>query len=241
MTFSGANSLRNRGWANPRRFLTNSRIRSTASSLRRLNGSTTSGTAPLGICWLTESVLRHQWQRAWVLCAVLTTISAPQAEHLKVRISSVEATMSWEPEPMTIPVRVLISWLMNRSSSPALHSCRQNRHRSSPLAVLRAMSVAPHRAHLARPSCASASVCTTWGPPGAGGGVAATGGVVGGGAAMVGGGAATTGGVVGGGAAAPAPAGAGGVVPGVCTAVPVCSGSCVAVIYSPRTLAFAAS
>lgn len=75
--------------------------------------------------------------------------------------------------------------------------------------------------------------------------MAATGGVVGGGAAMtggvVGGGTAMTGGVVGGGTAAPTPAGAGGVVPDVCTAVPVCSGSCVAVIYSPRTLAFAAS
>src|SRR5690606_18676867 len=245
MTFSGANSLRKRGWAKARRFLTNPRIRSTASSLRRRKGSTMSGTAPLGICWLTESLFRHQWHRAWVFSAVLTTTSAPQAVHLKVSTSSVEATMSCEPDPMTRPVRVRMSWLMNSSSSCLPHSCRQNRQRSSPLAVLRLISVAPQRGHLANPSCASASVRTTCGPSvPAGGGEVTTGGVVGGGGA--------TGGAVGGGGAAATPGrgkpaagcpeGAGGAAGGgVGAAGCARSGSCVVVSYSPRTLAFAAS
>src|SRR5690625_718380 len=181
MTFSGANSLRNCGWAKVRRFLTKARIFSTASSFLRLNGRTTSGTAPLAICWFIESLLRHQWQRACVLSAVLMTTSAPQAEHLKVSTSSVEAMMFCDPEPITIPLRVVMSWLMNRSSAPPwpVHSWRQKAQRSRPEATLRPISVAPQRGHFASPSLADGSVTTilgspgTWGSPGAPAGGAA--------------------------------------------------------------------
>src|SRR5690625_4800921 len=105
MTFSGADSLRIRVWAEPRLVSMTARMLTTASSFFIWNGSTTSGTAPLGICWFIESLLRHQWHRAWVLSAVLITTSAPYAVHLKVSTSLVEATMSCDPDPITVPVR----------------------------------------------------------------------------------------------------------------------------------------
>src|SRR5690625_1532064 len=76
----------------------------TACSFGMANGSTMSGTAPLGICWFIESVLRHQWQRACVLSAVLITTSAPHAVHLKVSTSSLEGMMSTAPEAISTPV-----------------------------------------------------------------------------------------------------------------------------------------
>src|SRR5690625_5560444 len=89
--------------------------------------------------------------------------------------------MSSEPEPMTRPLSVAMSWLMNRSSSLScpVHSCRQKEHRNSPLAMFRLISVAPQRGHFDKPSLAFAPVSTTWGPVdsgGDGGGAAGMGG-----------------------------------------------------------------
>src|SRR5690625_3055595 len=176
MTFSGENSRRKRGWAKNFRLPTNFRIFSTASCFFIANGRIMSGTAPLGICWFIDSLLRHQWQRAWVLLAVSMTTSAPHAEHLNVRISSVEGVMSAAPEPMTTPLRALISLLRLRLSvtESVTHSNRQKEHRSFPVAGLSAISVAPQRRHFTSPSVESASVWITWGaegsPPGTPGG-----------------------------------------------------------------------
>src|SRR5699024_84338 len=184
-TLVGSNSLRKRRLANVRRFFTNARIEVTACSFGMANGSTMSGTAPLGICWFIESVLRHQWQRAWVLSAVLITTSAPHAVHLKVSTSSVEGMMSTAPEPTSTPVSPLISALMPSASSAdsALHSYRQKAHRSSPVRAFREISVAPQRAHFTRPSTASVSVSMMRGPSAGGAGGGAPGGSAGGGAA----------------------------------------------------------
>src|SRR5690625_1430902 len=126
----------------------------TACSFGMATGSTMSGTAPLGICWFIESVLRHQWQRACVLSAVLITTSAPHAVHLKVSTSSLEGMMSTAPEPISTPVSPLISALMPSASSAdsAHHPYRQKAHRSSPARAFTESSVAPQRAHFTRPS-----------------------------------------------------------------------------------------
>src|SRR5690625_7328843 len=91
------------------------------------------------------------------------TTSAPQAEHLNVRISSVEGVMSAAPEPMTTPLRALISLLRLRLSATesVTHSNRQQEHRSFPVAGLSALSVAPQRRQSTSPSVESASVWLT--------------------------------------------------------------------------------
>ncbi len=78
MTLPGVNSRLNALSANKRRQRTKPRMRATASSLVMRNGSTASGTAPLGTCSLTPKTWRHQWQRAVSALSVLIVTCAPQ-------------------------------------------------------------------------------------------------------------------------------------------------------------------
>ncbi len=101
--FSGAKPPRKDLWANSRRFPANSRIFSTAWSWVTLNGSTASGTAPLGICSLMVSTWRHQWQRDDIASAVLTTTSEPHPAHFRVIIPETSGEMSEAPEAIVVP------------------------------------------------------------------------------------------------------------------------------------------
>ena len=92
------------GWAKNLRLFTNSCILRLASSFETLNGRITSGTAPLGICLLIESVFLHQWHLACVDEAVSTTTSAPQLSHFKVTTSFAASSIFFAPEPTTFPL-----------------------------------------------------------------------------------------------------------------------------------------
>ena len=158
MIFSVVNSALNFGWAKNFLLPTNFSIDSWASSFFILNGNTTSGTAPLGICWFKESVLRHQWHLAWVEDDVSITTSAPQLVHFKVTISSVDAIFL-APEAITWPSSLLISFSKPDTFSTS-NSWRQKLHLSLPLFLFNDISVEPHLGHLSWPLISPSSVFT---------------------------------------------------------------------------------
>ena len=151
--FSGLKSRTNARSANMRRFPANASIRATASSWVIVNGRTASGTAPLGICSLTVSTWRHQWQRAPICSSVLTTTSAPHPAHFIVISDPAPVSMSEAPEPMVVPRSVVRSPLSIVSSRRASdHSWRQNRQMSMPADGRSWISVDPHMGQRLTPS-----------------------------------------------------------------------------------------
>src|SRR5690554_5340568 len=79
--------------------------------------------------------------------------------------------MSAEPDPTVNPTSLPMSPLRSKASTALSldHSWRQKLHRSIPVATFKAISVAPQRSHLARPSLAPPSVLITWGAASAAG------------------------------------------------------------------------
>src|SRR5699024_8847149 len=128
-------------------------MRSIASSRVSWNGSTASGTAPLGICELIDRVWRHQWQRACSSWSTLMTTSAPHPWHFRVTVDRSSRT-SCVPEAMVWPRSSAIA-----ESRPKARSAFSSFQEWRQYAQTRAFAVSeywisalPQRGHLFSPS-----------------------------------------------------------------------------------------
>src|SRR5699024_7019320 len=153
ITFSGTYSCLNRLWAKARRFWVKRSMRSIASSRVSWNGSTASGTAPLGICELIDRVWRHQWQRACSSWSTLMTTSAPHPWHFRVTVDRSSRT-SCVPEAMVWPRSSAIaeSRPKARSAFSSFQEWRQYAQTRAFAVSEYRISALPQRGHLFSPS-----------------------------------------------------------------------------------------